>query len=56
LVLNSPDKYFLDIDLPYFVKSEEGTAKFEKKTKMLKIYLPINKEKHPEEIPKEITF
>lgn len=47
-MLSVPGKYFLDKELPYYVKNEEGTAKFDPKKKLLKIKVPINKEKHDE--------
>ncbi len=39
----------MDIKLPYYVLQDEGSAKFDKKIKTLKIELKINKDKHPEE-------
>ncbi|KAL4506552.1 hypothetical protein ABPG72_000123 [Tetrahymena utriculariae] len=47
LVLNVKEKYFLDIKLPYSVFADDGNASFDKKKKILKIKLPIDKSKLP---------
>ncbi|EAR90920.1 pre-RNA processing PIH1/Nop17 protein (macronuclear) [Tetrahymena thermophila SB210] len=47
LVLNVKEKYFLDIKLPYSVFPDDGNASFDKKKKVLKIKLPIDKSKLP---------
>ncbi|CAD8102236.1 unnamed protein product [Paramecium sonneborni] len=44
LVLDVPNKYFLDIKLPYPIESNEASAKFDAKAKTLKIRAPISKE------------
>jgi dynein assembly factor 2 len=41
LILDVKDKYYLDIKLPYKVINEDGTAKFESKTKTLVITVPV---------------
>lgn len=43
LILDVPEKYYLDIRFPYPVESENGTAKFEQKTKTLKLKIPISR-------------
>lgn len=50
LILDVPEKYFLDIKLPYMVLFEQGKAKFEQKSKTLKIEVPLNLEKYKEQI------
>ncbi|CAD8191628.1 unnamed protein product [Paramecium pentaurelia] len=54
LVLDVPNKYFLDIKLPYPIEQSEAQAKFDAKSKILKIRAPISKDylkiKYQEEI------
>ena len=45
-----PDKYFLDLQLPYPVISDDGNAKFEAKKKLLRIKLPVDKDKIPKPV------
>jgi dynein assembly factor 2 len=47
LILKAKDKYYLDIKLPFKVNSEEGNAKFDSKTRTLKLTLPTIKEERP---------
>lgn len=54
-ILKAKDKYYLDLKLPYKVLKDEGSAKFESKTKILKVTLPIDKASLPpeQEIPSQ---
>jgi len=53
LVLKVKDKYYLDITLPFKVNGDEGAAKFDSKTKTLKVTVPTVKEDNPQQnLPK----
>ena len=41
--LEVKDKYFLDVELPYYVNTDESQAKFEAKKATLKVKMPIDK-------------
>jgi len=49
LILKAANKYYLDISLPYKVNSDEGSAKFDSKAKVLTVTLPTIIEDEPEE-------
>ena len=49
LILKAANKYYLDIALPYKVNSDEGSAKFDSKAKVLTVTLPTILEDEPEE-------
>ena len=49
LILTAKEKYYLDITLPFKVNSDDGTAKFDKATKVLTVTLPTNQEDENEE-------
>jgi len=49
LILKAANKYYLDIALPYKVNPDDGSAKFDSKSKVLTITLPTVLEAEPEE-------
>ena len=48
LILSVPNKYLMDIKLPFPVLDQEGTAKFDKMKRELTVVLPV--------IPNEVVL